>query len=288
MQVLILTALALSAFAGNSLICRLAFTTTQVDAATFTAVRLISGAAVLAVIAAAQRQSPVGYGSWTSAAALFLYAASFSFAYLSLTAGTGALVLFGSVQLTMIGAARLRGDLLVPVQWIGIALAIGGLIVLLRPGLAAPSPTGALLMAVAGISWGVYSLRGREVTQPLAATSGNFARSIPLVLCLVAVCTHNRSWDGRGVLLACCSGGITSGLGYVIWYAAVRQLSAITAAIVQLAVPIITAIAAALLVHEPLTLRLGLSATAVLGGILLVILRPDWQRFRPGRPATPE
>lgn len=272
------TAAAMIAFAANSLLCRLALQDSAIDPATFTAVRIVSGAAVLAVVARIRRSSPRTSGSWTSATALFTYAAAFSYAYVTLPAGTGALLLFGAVQLTMVGTGLARGERPGLRQWAGIVVAAAGLTALVWPGVAAPSGRGATLMTAAGIAWGVYSLRGRRGGDPVAATAGNFLRCVPLVVLLVLVRWSALAGDVRGVGLAVTSGALTSGLGYVIWYSAVPRLTATTAAVVQLSVPVITAAAATLLLSEPLTFRLITSAVAVLGGILTVIVTRPTRR----------
>lgn len=276
-----LTALALAAFAGNSLLCRAALRDTPMDAATFTAIRIASGAVALWLIVRFRAPSAARAGSWSAALALFIYAAAFSFAYLSLTAATGALLLFGAVQATMIGAGLARGERLSAAQWLGVLVATAGLFGLLLPGLTAPPLGGALLMIAAGIAWGVYSLRGRAPAaasiDPTAANAGNFARAAPMAMGLLCVALL---WspeavhpDAAGAAYAVASGAITSGLGYAIWYAALKGLKATSAATVQLSVPVLTAMAAVALLAEPLTLRVMLASAAVLGGIALVILQ---------------
>ncbi|UIF90249.1 DMT family transporter [Cupriavidus sp. UYPR2.512] len=276
----VLTALAMLAFAGNSLLCRLALKGTTIDAASFTLARVAAAALVLWVIVVARHQLvrtfvaqrlPPVEGNWISALALFCYAAAFSFAYVRLTAGTGALLLFGAVQATMTGYGLYAGEPMRVQQWIGLALALAGLVWLLLPGLATPPLLSSLLMIAAGIAWGVYSLRGRRAADPASTTAGNFLRAVPMALALGAVMQAQRSLDGAGLAYALSSGAITSGLGYVIWYAVVPRLKAATAATVQLSVPVITAAGGIALLGEALSLRLGLSAAAVLGGIALVI-----------------
>ena len=270
-RTLVLTALALLAFAGNSLLCRLALEGTDTDPASFTALRLLSGALVLAVLAHRPGQSWRRAGDTVSALALFTYAACFSWAYLELTAGTGALLLFGAVQATMLGLGLVRGTRWSALQAAGLALALAGLVGLLLPGLSAPPPLPAALMLLAGAAWGVYSLRGRGVVDPTAATAGNFIRAVPFALfaCLVAL-----PWlrvDAAGAAYALVSGGLTSGLGYVVWYAALRGLSPQAAGSSQLAVPVITALAGLVLLDEAMGLRLVLASAAVLGGIALTL-----------------
>ncbi len=266
-----LTLLALAAFAGNSLLCRAALRDTGIDAASFTVVRIAAGAAALWLIVRLRRCAPGGHGSWGSAAALFAYAAAFSFAYLSLTAATGALLLFGAVQVTMIGIGFIRGERLRPGQWFGLALAATGLVGLLLPGLSAPPLGGALLMIAAGVAWGMYSLRGRAGGDPTAVTAGNFLRACVPAAALAAALLPWARIDAMGIALALLSGAVTSGIGYAIWYAALPGLSPTRAASVQLSVPVLTALAGVLLLAEPLSLRLLVASAAVLGGIALVI-----------------
>ena len=275
----LLTALAMLAFAGNSLLCRLALKGTTIDAGTFTLARVAAAAAVLWLIVMARRQAGrngagamVLGGNWVSALALFCYAAAFSFAYERLSAGSGALLLFAAVQATMIGYGLYTGEPLRPQQWVGLALALTGLVWLMLPSLATPPLASSLLMIAAGIAWGVYSLRGKRVADPVETTAGNFVRAVPMALALVAAIQAQRSMDGTGLAYAVVSGALTSGLGYVIWYTAVPRLRAATAATVQLSVPVIAAVGGIALLGETLTLRLALSAAAVLGGIALVIL----------------
>lgn len=269
----LLTALALAAFAGNSLLCRAALRDTAIDAASFTAIRLASGALALWLIvrASARLRDASGAGSWPSALALFGYAIAFSFAYLSLTAATGALLLFGAVQVTMITVGLARGERLQPLQWAGFVLAFGGLIGLLLPGLSAPPLLGAALMIAAGIAWGIYSLRGKGAGDATRVTAGNFLRAAPLGLGAALLALPWLQVDAAGALYAVASGALTSGVGYAIWYAALKGLRATSAATVQLSVPVITALAAVLLLAEPITLRLVLASAAVLGGVALVV-----------------
>lgn len=278
----LLTLLAMLAFAANSILCRLALTQTAIDPAGFTLVRIASGAASLWLIARATGHAKAGAGSWRGAAALLAYAAAFSFAYLTMTAGTGALLLFGAVQATMILAGLYRGERLVPLQWGGLALALGGLALLLAPGLSAPDPPGALLMVTAGAAWGVYSLLGRASRDPIATTAGNFLRAAPMaaVLALLAppLSGGGPLWDQGGLAYAVLSGALASGVGYSIWYAALPALTAARAASVQLSVPVITALVAVLALGERITPVLAVSSVAVLGGIALVILAKSRRR----------
>ncbi|HLS82917.1 MAG TPA: DMT family transporter [Steroidobacter sp.] len=270
--VLLLTVAAMLAFAGNSLLCRLAFQHTSIDAAAFTTLRLVSGAAVLwTLVRLRDKRSDVA-GSWWSALALFVYAATFSFAYLSLTVATGALLLFGAVQVTMIGYGLYVGERFSRIQLVGLLLACTGLVYLLTPGLSAPPLVGAALMIAAGAAWGVYTLRGKAAGDPTQATAGNFVRSVPFALALSLLMLDRASLDAAGVAYAMISGALTSGLGYAVWYTAIRELKATSAATVQLSVPVITAFGGVALLGEAITLRLVLASGAILGGVALVIM----------------
>jgi drug/metabolite transporter (DMT)-like permease len=267
-----LTLVAMLAFAANSLLCRGALAPAEADAFSFTTLRLVSGAIVLGLLSRA-RSGSGGGGGWASAAALFAYAIGFSLAYLHIPAGVGALLLFGAVQATMIGWGLRHGERPRPREWLGLALALLGLVVLTRPGLAAPDPLGAALMAAAGVAWGIYSLRGRGEPLALRANAANFARSAPLALLasLGALAFAAPRLTTLGILLAIGSGAIASGLGYAIWYAALRGLTAPQAAIVQLSVPPLAALGGVLLLDETLTLRLLAAGAAILGGIALAV-----------------
>jgi drug/metabolite transporter (DMT)-like permease len=264
-----LTLMAMIAFAGNSLLCRLALKQTRIDAASFTLVRIVSGAIVLGLIASLRRGSLRQSGSWVSAAMLFVYAAGFSFAYLTLSAGTGALLLFGAVQATMIFWALRSGERLDWPQLLGLALALAGLVVLVLPGLSAPPFGGSILMFTAGVAWGVYSLRGKSAGDPLLATAGNFSRAVPMAAILSLVWLPRL--DRAGLVYAILSGAIASGVGYAIWYTALPGLKSASAASVQLVVPVLAAVGGILLLGEAITLRLVLASVAVLGGIWLVV-----------------
>jgi drug/metabolite transporter (DMT)-like permease len=275
-----LTAVAMLAFAAKSLLCRLALQHGRIDPASFGAIRLAAGALTLAGVMrgrgvrGANSGANSGAGSaagWASAAMLFAYVALFSFAYVSLPAGTGALILFGAVQLTMLGAGLLAGERFSAGGWLGMALALSGLAVLLLPGAAAPSLFGAALMASAGAAWGGYSLRGRGAPDPLAATGAAFVRAAPMAILLALPFARQVHADAGGVGLAVASGAVTSGLGYVVWYAALRRLTALRAAVVQLSVPLLAAGGGVLLLGEAFTARLALAALAILGGIGLVL-----------------
>ena len=291
MRLTMLVALAMLAFAGNSLLCRLALRDTAIDAASFTTLRLVSGALALWLIVRLRGAATAG-GDWRSAFVLFVYAAGFSFAYLALDAGTGALLLFGAVQTTMIGHGLARGERLRGPQWLGLVLAMSGLVGLLLPGVSMPPPGGAALMLCAGAAWGVYSLRGRGLADPLAATAGNFLRAAPMALVLSVLLLARVRTSPAGILLAITSGAVTSGIGYVLWYAALKGLSALRAAAVQLSVPPIAAFGAVLFLAEPLTPRLATASAAILGGIALVLAsRTQSQRaappLDPGRTTKP-
>ena len=272
LRILAATALAMLAFAANSLLCRLALRDTAIDPASFTTIRLVSGALVLWMLLRPWRRPAIG-GSWPSALALFGYAAAFSFAYRSLSAGTGALLLFGAVQLTMFAGAWHAGERVSRRQAGGIALATGGLLVLLLPGIDAPPVSGALLMALAGVAWGWYSLLGRGVPDPLSATAGNFLRCLPIVFALWAGTAETASHDPRGMTYAIASGALASGVGYAVWYSALRGLSASQAASVQLSVPVIAAIGGIAFLGESPSWRFAIAGFAVLGGIALTLRR---------------
>ena len=266
-----LTALAMLAFAGNSLLCRAALGEGHIDAASFTVIRLLSGAAVLWLLVRARYDVESGNGSWPSALALFVYAAGFSFAYISLETGMGALLLFGAVQATMIGYGLVKGERFTALQVLGLMLALGGLVGLLMPGLSAPPLQGALLMLAAGIAWGIYSLRGRGSGHPTRVTAGNFLRAAPLSLPLLLLGVPGADISMQGVFYAVASGGLASGLGYAIWYWVLPAWKASAAASIQLSVPVIAALGGVLWLDEMLTLRLVLASMAILGGIALVI-----------------
>ena len=270
-RILVLTGLAMTAFAGNSLLCRLALKDTRIDAATFTSVRLISGALVLWLIVRMRGGVDVTSGSWLSALALFAYAAAFSFAYISLPAGTGALLLFGAVQATMIGYGLWAGERLQRRQAAGFVFALGGLVGLVLPGLSAPPLVGSALMLGAGVAWGIYSLRGKYAGEPTRTTADNFLRAVPFALALSVAMVPWASLDSSGLWYAMSSGALASGVGYAIWYTALKGLRATDAATVQLSVPVIAAVGGIFFLGEHLTPRLLIASTAILGGIALVI-----------------
>lgn len=270
-RLILLTSATMVAFAGNSILCRLALKETAIDAASFTTVRLISGALVLAVLTRTLKSREKGEGNWLSALALFGYAALFSFAYLQLSAATGALLLFVAVQATMIVYGIWRGERLNALQLCGLVAALSGLVGLLMPGLTAPPTFAAILMLGSGVAWGIYSLRGRGAGSPLGVTAGNFLLAVPMGLLLSLLMLAELNPDMYGVGLAIASGAVASGLGYAVWYTVLPSLEATTAATVQLSVPVIAALAGILLLDEALSLRLVLASLAVLGGIGLVI-----------------
>ncbi|MCH9648630.1 MAG: DMT family transporter [Deltaproteobacteria bacterium] len=276
-KILLATAASLVAFAANSLLARAALAQGAAGPASFTALRLVSGALVLYLVARwpSRRHSreSSGAGSWLSAISLFIYAFAFSWAYLSLSAGTGALILFGAVQISMIGWGLKSGERPGLGQWLGLVLALAGLVYLLSPGIEAPDPLGALLMTLSGVTWGIYSLRGRGVQKPILATAGNFLRSVPLALAALGIgMVLGGSQDpisSQGLILAIVSGAVTSGLGYVVWYGALAGLSATVAGVVQLAVPVLAALGGVFFLNEPLTLRLVVAGLVILAGIAL-------------------
>jgi drug/metabolite transporter (DMT)-like permease len=267
------TVLAMTAFAANSILCRLALGGPQIDAAGFTAIRLLSGAAMLLFIArsSGRRRTPETRGTWVSGAALFAYAIMFSLAYLRLDVGTGALILFAFVQVTMIVWGLFRGERPRPLQWLGLAVASGGLVYLVSPGLSAPSPLGSAMMAVAGVAWGVYSLRGRGAIDPIVSTTDNFVRSVPFVMVVAAFMFRSIDISPVGAILAVLSGALASGVGYVVWYAALRGLSATRAATVQLTVPVIAAAGGLIFLGETVSIRLAVSTALILGGVGLTL-----------------
>jgi drug/metabolite transporter (DMT)-like permease len=281
-RVVLATAAALVAFAANSLLCRAALGDGRADAASFTGLRLASGAAVLILLS--RGAGGARGGSWPSAVALFVYAAAFSVAYFFLSAGVGALLLFAAVQVTMIGAGIAAGERPAPSVWAGLVLALGGLVHLSLRGAHVPSPGGTALMLAAGVAWGVYSLRGRRTGPPLPATADNFRRAAPLaaLVWVLAALTGATHLTPAGAGLAVTSGAITSGLGYVAWYAALPHLTAARAAVLQLSVPVLAAGGGVLLLGEVLTARLLVSGAAILIGIALAT-----RKSRPASQAQP-
>ena len=280
-KTLIFTGLALIAFAANSVLCRLALGEKTIDACSFTVIRLLSGAVVLWAILKITRNknSSPAKGSWWAGLMLFIYAVAFSFAYISLDTGTGALILFASVQITMISLYIISGNRLHITERIGISIAFIGFVYLILPGVSTPSVTGFSLMTIAGMAWGVYTLKGRDSVNPLMDTAYNFLRTIPLVMVLAIAAIGNARCSTEGIVLAALSGAIASGIGYTLWYVALGGLSAVQAAVVQLLVPAIAALGGVIFVSEAITPRLTLSGIMILGGILVVI----WGRHYLGR-----
>lgn len=270
-RVLVLTSFAMIAFAANSLLCRHALDHTGIDSASFTSIRVLSGALALWLIVRMRSEASRPAGNWLSASALFVYAAGFSYAYISLPAGTGALLLFGAVQTTMLGRGLWSGERLQGRQLAGLATAIGGVVSLLLPGVTDPSWEGSVLMIAAGVAWGIYSLCGKGGGDAVAISAGNFLRAAPMAA-LLSVITHSSlSLTGPGIAYAMLSGILASGVGYVVWYAALRGLPATTAATVQLSVPVIATAGGIVFLGEAITLRFLIISVAILGGIGLVI-----------------
>lgn len=277
-QICLLGLLAMLAFAANSLLCRLALKGSHIDAASFTSIRILSGAFVLWLLVWFRNRQGLLEGSWLGASALFTYAAGFSFAYITLPAGAGALILFGAVQITMIGYGIWTGERLSLRQASGVVLALTGLVVLLLPGLSAPHPGGAALMLVAGVAWGVYSLLGKSARNPMEMTSGNFVRCVPLAIILSAATIPRSHLDIHGSMFAFMSGAIASGIGYAIWYQVVSHIKSTNAAIMQLSVPVLATLGGNILLMEPISLRMWLASIAILGGITLVLINNRYAR----------
>ena len=268
--------MAMIAFAANSLLCRMALGAGLIDAASFATIRVVAGAVTLVLLALPRwRVRGREKADVIAVATLFLYMAFFSFAYLSLAAGTGALILFGTVQLTMFTAALHGGERFPLASWLGLTIALSGLVYLVSPGLTAPDPQGAVLMTVAGIAWGIYSLRGRLAADALGSTANSFIFSVPLVVAVSLFALRDAQASPAGVGLAIASGAVASALGYVIWYAALRGLTAGRAATVQLSVPIIAAFGGVVLLAEDVSLRLLIASAATLGGIWIVLAQRD-------------
>lgn len=275
MRVIVLTVLAMMAFAANSVLARLALSSGAIDAAAFTGVRLASGAIVLGLLLwlkAGGAALPKLTGSWAQSGALFGYAICFSFAYTLLGASMGALVLFASVQIGMVTRAVWAGDRPAVLEWVGLLAAAGAFVYLVSPGLAAPHPLGATLMIVAGLCWAGYSLLGRGSSRPLSDTAGNFIRCLPLAVALLVVGIWTEAPRFEGLILAMASGAVASGLGYAIWYAALPHLSRTRAAVVQLSVPVIAGFGAVLFIGEAITPRLLIASALILGGIAVAVV----------------
>jgi drug/metabolite transporter (DMT)-like permease len=271
----LLAAAALLCFAANSLLARAALGSARADPATFTALRVVSGAVALALLGAARRRRRAG-GSWASATALLGYAGAFSLAYVRIPTGVGALLLFPAVQVTMIGIGIAQGARPSRRQWLGVAVALAGLAYLTRPGAHGGDALGAVLMVLAGASWGVYSLRGRAARDPLATTADNFVRATALALPLATafVLAKGGRLTFSGAALAVASGALASGGGYTLWYAVMPSLGATRAAALQVTVPAIAAAGGVLLLGEPVTVRLVVSAAVILAGVALTLSRP--------------
>lgn len=265
------TALTMIAFASNSLLCRMALKETGIDAASFTTVRLLSGAVMLWLLMRWQKQTPLRHGSWRSALALFIYAVALSFAYRTINTGAGALMLFGAVQATMILAGFIAGERMSAWQVSGFAAAVAGLVILVSPGVEAPSVPDSILMLVSGAAWGVYSLFGRGLSNPAAATAGNFLRTVPMVAVLSLIALPWLHFDARGILYAIVSGAMASGLGYVMWYQVLQHMRAMTASTIQLSAPVLAAAGGIVLLGEALTRDLLIASLLILGGIWLVL-----------------
>lgn len=287
MKIVVLTAIAMLAFAANSVLARLAFATANAEPLSYTGLRLASGAIVLAVLLLLRRAPgmPVTIGgNWRAAAALFGYALAFSIAYILVGAGTGALILFASVQIGILGWAVLKGDRPGALEWLGLAVALAAFAYLVSPGLVAPHPLGTLLMVGSGLCWAAYTLLGRGSTAPLVDTAGNFIRCLPVAVVIVLAGMLLRPVDPGAAAYAAASGALASGLGYAVWYAVLPSLARTQAAVVQLTVPAIAAAGGVLLIAEPLTLRLGIASIGILGGVALALIAAD--RRRRTSPAT--
>lgn len=274
-RTLIFTILALIAFAANSILCRIALHDELIDPASFTSIRLISGAIALLMLfyISKPRHQSSSKGSWTSGVILFLYAVTFSFAYISLDTGTGALIAFAMVQITMITSALFQGEKMTSAEWIGVILAFSGLVYLVLPGVSAPSQTGLLLMIISGTAWGLYTLRGKSSQNPLGDTAFNFLRALPFVIILLLFSIDNVKAEPQGIILAVVSGALTSGIGYTIWYMALKGLSAFQASIVQLIVPVIAAAGGVVFLAEIISSRLIFASLLILGGLAIAILK---------------
>jgi drug/metabolite transporter (DMT)-like permease len=280
-KTLFFTACALIAFAANSVLCRLALGGETIDAASFTIIRLLSGAIALIIIlklsntlngTPGSKKTSASKGSWTAAVMLFLYAVTFSYAYITLDTGTGALILFGTVQITIILVTIFSGGRLHATEWAGTLIAFSGFVYLVLPNVSTPSFSGFILMTISGIGWGIYTLKGRGSKNPLADTTKNFYLTIPLVIVLALLTFQNLNITTEGILLAIASGAIASGMGYTIWYIALAGLSATQAGVVQLLVPVIAAFGGVIFISESISFRLTISALFILGGILIVVL----------------
>jgi drug/metabolite transporter (DMT)-like permease len=271
LRITLLTFIAMLAFAGNSLLCRIALKETGIDAASFTTLRILSGSLALLVIAGMQGSVRRMAGDWLTASGLFLYAACFSFAYVSLPTGTGALLLFGAVQASMLGYGLWRGERMVLRRMVGLLGAFAGIVGLVLPGLSAPPPASAALMIISGVAWGFFSIRGKSSGDPVLVITGSFVRAAPLAILLSIATLSSASWTPAGIGYAVLSGALTSGIGYILWYSVLRSLTVTTAATVQLTVPLIAAAGGVLLLGEPVSLRLVLASIAIVGGVAFAL-----------------
>lgn len=276
MQIFLLTTATMIAFAANSVLARLALADGAIDPASYTGIRLLTGALVLAALVLRGNDGTVGKltasGNWFSALALFVYAAAFSASYIILDAGIGALILFAMVQATMISWAIYRGDRPIALEWVGLLIAFGAFAWLVSPGLGAPDPIASAMMAVSGIAWGIYSIRGKASANPLAATAGNFVFAVPFAIPIVLITWSSLNITTHGVVLAAISGAVTSGLGYALWYRVLGRITQTQGAIVQLTVPVIAAFGGVALLGEAITLRLSIASALILGGVALAIV----------------
>jgi drug/metabolite transporter (DMT)-like permease len=274
LQIPLFTAFALICFAANSVLNRLALGGNMIDAGSYIGIRLLSGALTLWLINGFSKQNfgLILRGSPLSAFYLFLYGVAFSYAYRSLTSGTGAFILFGTVQTTMLAVLLLRGERPKLAEWVGLFIALSGLTYLVFPGLSAPDPFGALLMITAGIAWGFYTLRGKGVKDPLETTARNFILSVPMVLAVNLFSFFKAHFSIEGVVYAIISGAIASGVGYVIWYAALKGLTTTQAALLQLSVPIIAAFGGVTFLSETITIRLIIAGVLIIGGVTLALV----------------
>ena len=271
-MVMVMTAIALIAFASNSVLCRMALLDGSIDPASFTAIRVISGAVTLVILMALRGGRPMQtWPNWAAGVSLFVYMVFFSFAYIALGAGTGALVLFGFVQLTMISVAIALRDPFPPMAWLGFVMSIIGVAFLVRPGSEAPDLFSSFQMALAGMAWGAYSLIGKRSKNPLHDTAGNFIFCIPPVVFLVIIFWPEQNLNPAGLALAVTSGALASGCGYAVWYWCLPLLKTIQAAVLQLCVPVIAAVGGVIVLGEELTQRLGISSLLILGGIAIVM-----------------
>lgn len=273
MKLFLTTIFALICFALNSILCRLALKTDEIDAASFTAVRLVSGAVILFLIDRFfnKRETESGKGNWFSAFFLFLYAICFSFAYVNLPTATGALILFSTVQFTLIAAALFNGERPHRLEWLGLFAAFGGLIYLLLPGLSAPPFFSSALMFSAGIAWGFYTLNGRKSVNPIGDTAGNFQRSVPFAVLILLIFLAQAHLSSKGILLAVLSGAVASGVGYSAWYAILKFHTATRAGILQISVPALAALGGVVFLSENLSFRLISASCLILGGVALAV-----------------